>query len=221
MKFGINQKIENEEIMKSLIRISIALAVAFMIVWPVANYSTAQDKTPQSDESQTPGKAAKSVSVVPGCGCCKSGGAAQTSPIILALDIDKDGQISAAEIRNASQSLAALDNNGDGNLNRDEMHAPSEFPTVNASSQSKLILGVTRDYYAQKMLLRDTNENGQLEMDEMNGPTLAILEFIDTDGDLILTYEELRNINKPQPQPLVDPGDKKTRTAKPRIRSQR
>ncbi len=41
-------------------------------------------------------------------------------PIMLALDADQDGALSAAEIANAPASLRALDANGDGKLTPDE-----------------------------------------------------------------------------------------------------
>lgn len=43
-------------------------------------------------------------------------------PIMLALDANTDGDLSAAEIANAAKSLAALDANKDGKLTRDEVH---------------------------------------------------------------------------------------------------
>ncbi len=42
-------------------------------------------------------------------------------PVMLALDADGDGTLSAAEIANAPRSLAALDANKDGKLTRDEL----------------------------------------------------------------------------------------------------
>ncbi|MBL9187794.1 MAG: hypothetical protein JNK23_09970 [Opitutaceae bacterium] len=43
------------------------------------------------------------------------------NPVMLALDADQDGALSAAEITNASASLLALDANKDGKLTRDEL----------------------------------------------------------------------------------------------------
>lgn len=42
-------------------------------------------------------------------------------PIMLALDANKDGALSASEITNAPASLKALDGNADGALTRDEL----------------------------------------------------------------------------------------------------
>jgi hypothetical protein len=42
-------------------------------------------------------------------------------PLMLALDANSDGDLSAAEISNAPASLLALDANKDGKLTRDEL----------------------------------------------------------------------------------------------------
>ena len=45
-------------------------------------------------------------------------------PIIAALDADKDGVISAEEIKNAAAALATLDKNKDGKLTHEELRPP-------------------------------------------------------------------------------------------------
>jgi hypothetical protein len=46
------------------------------------------------------------------------------APLVLALDANKDGEISAEEIANAPAALKTLDKNGDGKLTRDEIRPP-------------------------------------------------------------------------------------------------
>ena len=43
-------------------------------------------------------------------------------PLIMALDIDRDGELSADEITLATESLLTLDADGNGRLTRDELH---------------------------------------------------------------------------------------------------
>ncbi|MCU0750392.1 MAG: hypothetical protein MUF13_12680 [Akkermansiaceae bacterium] len=45
-------------------------------------------------------------------------------PLMAALDTDKDGALSAEEIAAAPESLAKLDKNGDGKLDRGELFPP-------------------------------------------------------------------------------------------------
>ena len=180
--------------MKSIFCFPIVLAVCVALI-SCSTDALAQESDTKLDEKPAVNQTSETASAVVTCGCCVSGGAAQNSPVIMALDIDKDGRISAIEIKNAVQSLLALDTNGDGQLDRHEMHARSEFSAINASNVSKMQTGVTRDYIAQKMLLRDKNGNGQLEKEEMNAATLAILDYIDTNRDGVLSYDELKNIN--------------------------
>ncbi len=47
-----------------------------------------------------------------------------TPPLMLALDANADGSLSATEIANAPTSLAALDFDHDGQLSGDEIHPP-------------------------------------------------------------------------------------------------
>lgn len=49
-------------------------------------------------------------------------------PVIAALDADHDGTISATEMENAPESLKALDKNGDGELNPEELRPPGPPP---------------------------------------------------------------------------------------------
>jgi Ca2+-binding EF-hand superfamily protein len=49
------------------------------------------------------------------------GGMLRSTPAFIALDADGDGEVSAAELNNATAALKQLDKNGDGNLSEDEV----------------------------------------------------------------------------------------------------
>lgn len=68
-------------------------------------------RPPREDETQRPPPGGRSV-----------------PRLVAALDADKDGKISAAEIENAPESLKQLDANGDGELTPDELRPPGPPP---------------------------------------------------------------------------------------------
>ena len=62
------------------------------------------------------------------------GGARRRStPLMTALDADQDGEVSAAEIGSAAQSLRSLDADGDGRLTPDELLPPAEDEESNGA----------------------------------------------------------------------------------------
>ena len=58
-------------------------------------------------------------------------------PLIIALDANRDGEISAEEIENATAALKKLDKNGDGKLTRDELR-PEGAPGFGGPGQGRL-----------------------------------------------------------------------------------
>ena len=92
--------------------------VAALSVMFLAATSFAQD-TPKGDG---PGSRLKALRQQEGGGRPEIAGAmAQRMPLMMALDADKDGSISASELENASKALAKLDKDGDGALSSEEL----------------------------------------------------------------------------------------------------
>ena len=58
-------------------------------------------------------------------------------PVMAALDEDKDGVISASEIQNAEKSLTALDKNGDGKIDNNELRPSFGRPGGRSSSKGR------------------------------------------------------------------------------------
>lgn len=100
--------------------------------------------------------------------------------VLLALDLDHDGQLSAQEIANASQSLLALDRNNDGELTADELEAPRPNS------------GATPDELAAQLMALDKNGDGVLTRDEVPERLQSLFARADANHDGKLTPDEIR-----------------------------
>ena len=75
---------------------------------------------PPRGEGRPPGEGRPEGEGRPGGQGGGSGGQRPLSPIIEALDLNKDGTIDADELAKAAESLKKLDKNGDGKITEDE-----------------------------------------------------------------------------------------------------
>lgn len=111
-------------------------------------------------------------------------------PILLALDTDKNGELSAAEVANAPVSLKYLDLNDDGIYSTAELrpHRPARPADAAAgaplhSTRSRPVLPV--------MLALDANADGVISAPEIAN-AVASLKALDANSDGMLTRDELR-----------------------------
>src|SRR5688572_28813620 len=123
--------------------------------------------------------------------------------IVRAVDTDKNGELSSAELANAAASIRALDANADGVVSMEELR-----PARPANSPGRPAGDVERpaDAPARKargdgtvhsrpvdpvMLALDADNNGALSTVEIANAT-ASLKALDSNSDGILTRDELR-----------------------------
>lgn len=100
-------------------------------------------------------------------------------PVLLALDLDHDGTLSAAEIQAAPSSLRTLDRNGDGELTFDEFEAPRQETTVAA------------DQLVAQLIAFDKNGDGVLSPDEVPARLQPMFARGDANHDGKLTQDEI------------------------------
>ena len=118
------------------------------------------------------------------------------SPVIAALDADKDGTISAPEIANAKVAILMLDKNNDGALTAEELHParPDGAPAPDGARPPRDGAGpegAGKRPVSPVMVALDKNDDGSLDATEIAGASAA-LATLDKNGDGKLTREELR-----------------------------
>ena len=101
----------------------------------------------------------------------------RTNPVLWALDVNHDGQISESEIRNAEASLKTLDRDADGWLVLDEV-VPGPV-----------------DFEVAWLFRLDEDFDGRISLEErqkpLGRPALDLLDAADRNGDGLVTWDEL------------------------------
>lgn len=120
-------------------------------------------------------------------------------PLMQALDTDKDGELSAAEIAAAPTALKTLDKNSDGKLSADELRA-----TPGAVGPGAGVSGGARtegDAAAiARLMANDKNHDGKLSADELPERMKGMIVRADADKDGFLTQAELEKALATPPQ---------------------
>lgn len=129
-------------------------------------------------------------------------------PIVRALDTDKNHEISAAEIANASAALLALDADKDGNVSKAELRPMPVGRPAGAPEGSRRPAppeGAERTRPVDLLMLAlDANADGALSADEISRAS-ASLATVDADKDGKLVIDEVR----PTPPEGMAPHGKK------------
>jgi Ca2+-binding EF-hand superfamily protein len=129
-------------------------------------------------------------------------------PLAQALDANRDGTISAAELANAPVAIKALDTNGDGQLMPNEMMPagrgrggdgrggrggpggePGETPTTSPDELAALLMAF------------DTNQDGVLVRTELPERLQPVFDRSDVDKDGKLTADEIKKSAAAATQP--------------------
>lgn len=117
------------------------------------------------------------------------------NPLLVAIDKDKDGTISAAELKGASAALATLDKNKDGKLTRDEMRPDfSQFRRPGGEGGRPGGGGGRPGgggSFAERILGYDKNKDGKVTKEELPEQMRRILDRGDTNKDGALDKKEI------------------------------
>jgi hypothetical protein len=113
-------------------------------------------------------------------------------PLLVALDTNKDGVISADELAKASDSLKTLDKNSDGQLTKDEFcPKPPPRPQARKDKASGKSESTTQRPPPPSPLVKalDANKDRVIASDEITGASAA-LATLDKNSDGQLTKDE-------------------------------
>ena len=117
-------------------------------------------------------------------------------PVFGALDTDDDGGISAGEIDAAAESLASLDDDGDGALAGDELR-PRREPIGGPAR--------TPPEATAAFMTFDADEDGVLDAAELPSQFLSLLARADADGDGAAGEAEILALLTAEAEPAPEP----------------
>lgn len=134
-----------------------------------------------------------------GGGGMGGGGQRPVSPLMTALDVDKDGKLSKEEIANAAKALAALDKNEDGVLDTEEL-APSRGGRGGGRQGGGRPGGGGGDWdpsaIVDRIMARDTDKDGKLSKEEGGERMAGRFDEMDGDKDGFITRKEIEEAMK-------------------------
>ena len=103
------------------------------------------------------------------------------SPMMTALDVDKDGKLSAEEISNAATMLKTLDKNKDGILDETEL-TPPRGPRGGQGG------------FVERVMERDTDKDGKVSKAEAGDRMGRMFDRMDADSDGFVTKAEIEKM---------------------------
>jgi len=120
-------------------------------------------------------------------------------PILALFDADHDGVISADEIKIASDSLGQLDQNGDGEITKDELGPPPR--PQDGQGDGDKPKGPPPGKFPPPPVIAalDADKDGTISAEEMEAAPEALKE-VDVNGDGVLSPEELHPHGPPPPR---------------------
>ncbi len=114
-----------------------------------------------------------------------------TTPMLVALDIDGNQEISTAEIRGSESILGKLDGNRDGKLTEDELREKSNEEESGSQSRAQRQRRGSSYMRSLKVLAGlDTDESGEIDASEIENSVDA-LKKLDGNGDGLLDEKEV------------------------------
>ena len=125
-----------------------------------------------------------------------------------ALDKDRDGKLSADELKNAVASLKALHKNSDGKLDAEEIGWPPQFGGFAGGGRGRGGRGgfgrggfggrggAPPAEFSTQIMSRDSNKDGKVTADELPRSMTSLLKFADQNQDGVIDEAEAKKFAK-------------------------
>lgn len=123
----------------------------------------------------------------PGQGGPGGRGPGMMLPVMTALDKDKDGELSAEELKNAPQSLATLDKNEDGKLDADELMPEAGLGRPERAETTEPDVSPDRPQGRPQIEGRPQVRNPEFLW------RMPVMAALDTDEDRAVSADEIKN----------------------------
>jgi hypothetical protein len=121
------------------------------------------------------------------------------SAIVRAIDTDKNGTLSAAELGNAVAAIKALDTNHDGSISIDELRPPRPADAPTPPARATGTPPADRPHPVDPIMLAlDANSDGALSANEIENAKASLLA-LDLNKDGALTPDEYRPLPPERP----------------------
>ena len=115
----------------------------------------------------------------------------QASPLVAALDTNKDGKLSREEIENAVKAIWTLDKNDDGVVDASEMRPQGRGPRGGAGGGQGNPEAPRGGGFMERLMENDENEDGKLSKDEVPERMQRGFDRMDTNEDGFIDKAEL------------------------------
>jgi Ca2+-binding EF-hand superfamily protein len=123
----------------------------------------------------------------------------QANPLFAALDLNKDGLLSEAELRSAAAVMKALDKDGDGKLSQTECQPAGGGGHGHGGSKADPQAEAAAT--VEKLMAFDKNDDQTLTKEELPERMQEVIERADSNGDGKVTSAELKAMALKEPAP--------------------
>jgi Ca2+-binding EF-hand superfamily protein len=172
----------------NFIRLSIVFVLAMLVTNSVQAQDGRRDRPPERNREQRDGDGQRQRRD-------RERPPERISPLMAALDTDKNGILSAKEIAAAATTLKTLDKNKDGSIQPEELRPSRGRGDRRGGGEAGADSGQSNPF-VDRIMGRDANADGKVSKEEAGEQMARFFGNIDADKDGFLTKAEVTEMSK-------------------------